>query len=239
MIKLKDIRLSDIASDRIKIPEVLALFAALDPEMQEITRAIDEAAILSRIDELPEPVVDLLSWQFHVDFYESLGLNLEKKRALVKNSLKWHRHKGTKYAVEDIVRTLFYENFRIEEWFEYGGAPFFFRARMGTTPLDEADLEEIYLAIETTKNERSWLDYIVFHDVIEPKTLHIAAVLTDESICEIFSGAMVPEKVSMTQYKAGAVDEYITEIFCAGTPQKVSAKVQPASTFDEYVREEF
>ncbi len=55
----------------------------------------------------------------HVDFYDS-SLSLEVKKQMVKNSLKWHRIKGTSAAVSDVVKTVFGRSW-IEEWFEYSG----------------------------------------------------------------------------------------------------------------------
>ena len=43
---------------------------AFDQHLQEVSRNIREAFIVSRIHELPENVIDLLAWQWHVDFYE-------------------------------------------------------------------------------------------------------------------------------------------------------------------------
>jgi|GEM_PF-2715045 len=173
MINLENLRLEDIAPDSIKIPDVLAFFNALDPELQEITRSISEVLIMTRIDEMPEEIVDLLAWQLHVDFYEPLGLDLDRKRALVKNSLIWHRYKGTKYALESMIRILFFDDFQVEEWFEYEGKPYFFRivsnvSFNGTA----ADLwqqhRELFMAIWEMKNERSWLDYIMFVKKMDP-----------------------------------------------------------------------
>ena len=162
MTILETLSMLDLLPERITDKEMEALVYALDPELQEITAAIEEVIIMPRIDQMPEDIVDLLAWQLHVDFYEPLGLSLDKKRALVKNSLDWHRRKGTKSVVEEIMRLLFFPEFHIEEWFEYGGRPNFFKAIAGSEPLTREDLGEAMKAIDVTKNERSWLDYIVF-----------------------------------------------------------------------------
>jgi len=162
MIKLVDLILADILPKRLKTKEILAVASALDKQMKEITKEIDGVIMIPRIEEMSEDIVDSLAWQFHVDFYEPLGLNLDLKRALVKNSLDWHRRKGTKSVVEEIVRTLFFPNFKVEEWFEYGGRPFFFRAIAGSQLVSREDLGEAIKAIYAVKNERSWLDSITF-----------------------------------------------------------------------------
>ena len=100
-ISLADVIPSSIAHDK----NIQALIAAIDPQLQEVSKNIEEAFIVSRLDSLPENVIDLLAWQWHVDFYEP-ALPIETKRELVRDSIKWHRKKGTKAAVEAALRKL-------------------------------------------------------------------------------------------------------------------------------------
>jgi phage tail P2-like protein len=103
---------SSIASD----PNVQALAVPIDSELHFLKNAIPEVLILPRIDELPEPVVDLLAWQYHVDFYDP-DLTLDIKRKLVKDSIPWHRKKGTLWAVKKVLDNLGFVP-TIKEWFE-------------------------------------------------------------------------------------------------------------------------
>ena len=237
MINLENLRLSDILPERLKTKEILAVTNALDQELKEITKSIYEIIIMPRIDEMPEDIVDSLAWQLHVDFYEPLGLDLDKKRALVKNSLDWHRRKGTKSVVVDIMRTLFFEDFRIEEWFEYGGKPFFFRAIVGGEPRSEKELGEAMMAIDVTKNVRSWLDYIVFEHDIE-SDIFIAGMMEDD-ISELFAMMDHPDDIETTLYSAAIMEDYITDIIEDGPPQEITTQTFIAVTFDEIVAELF
>ena len=112
VISLKDIIPSSISGDK----NIQAILRAIDPELQEVSQNIREAFIVSRINELPENVIDLLAWQWHVDFYEP-ELPIETKRELVLDSIRWHRKKGTKAAIKSALEKL---NFvpTIKEWFE-------------------------------------------------------------------------------------------------------------------------
>jgi phage tail protein I len=115
----------------------------------------------SSIDTESESVIDHLAYQLHVDDYDS-GLPIATKRELVKNSIDIHRHKGTPYAVEKAVQTV-YSDSKIAEWFEYGGNPYYFKVTLITAPLTgEADITKLVRAINTAKNVRSWLDGIEF-----------------------------------------------------------------------------
>lgn len=141
--------------------QVQAMSAAVTPQLQDVSQKIEECIILARLDELPETVVDLLAWQYHVDFYEN-GLTLNEKRRLVKTSIDVHRHKGTPYAVQTVVSAIL-ENAKVEEWFEYGGDPYHFRVKLITGPMTGAEtIAKLTKAINMTKNARSWLDGVEF-----------------------------------------------------------------------------
>ena len=101
MIKdLQSLSLMDILPDSILADKKVAAAAqALDAELQAVTQAAVETMHIPRIDILPEAVIDLLAWQWHVDFYEPLGMDIDTKRRLIKESIAWHRIKGTPAAI--------------------------------------------------------------------------------------------------------------------------------------------
>ena len=155
-LSLLDILPASILRDK----QVTAAAKALDEELQNVTAATIEALHLPRLDVLPEAVVDLLAWQWHVDFYEPLGMDLETKRNLVKKSIDWHRTKGTPYAVEQVMSTVF-KNASLKEWFEYGGEPYHFSiTARGFDPTQSKDFKLFLRVLSTVKNVRSWLESI-------------------------------------------------------------------------------
>jgi phage tail P2-like protein len=163
-LKLLDILPSSIVSD----PQVLSMAKALDPELQSVSHDIREALIVSRIDELPEEVLNLLAWQWHVDFYEPEKLPVEIKRSLIKNSIIWHRKKGTLWAVKQILRDLGLEP-KIREWFDIGSAPYTFgidaiykgNPAEIMTFLGDDTVKLLKLAVEMTKPVRAGMLYLV------------------------------------------------------------------------------
>ena len=115
--------------------------------------------LLARLDELPEVVIDLLAWQLHVDFYEP-DLPLDTKRALIRNSIPWHRRKGTPYAVQEMVSTVLAEG-KVYEWFEYGGDPYKFRVETTDTMPSNTAYSRLVNMVNAVKNTRSWLEEII------------------------------------------------------------------------------
>ena len=159
-LELKSILPSSLSSD----PKTVAMADAISSLSQKLASDIALVLLLPRIDTMPENIVDYLAWQYHVDFYQA-DLSLDAKRKLVKNSTIWHRHKGTKWAVEQVVSTVFEHPAHVEEWFEYGGDPYKFKI----TASGFENIQQLVSAIKTVKNTRSHLDSINVD--VNPKTI--------------------------------------------------------------------
>ena len=162
--ELINLSLQHVAPSSIKDDKtVSAAIKSLDPELNSVSHDICEAFILSRIDELPELLIDLLAWQWHVDYYEP-DLPLATKRSLVKSSISWHRIKGTPQAVAQLVTQLF-GSAKVSEWFDYHGRAYFFRVAvnisgLNTLEMDAAALAKLRRVIKCAQNARSWLEFI-------------------------------------------------------------------------------
>ena len=160
-VSLLDIMPQSLLSD----PFVAAMAKSMDPELQGISAEIIKCILLPRIGDLPEEVVDLLAWQFHVDFYEP-SLDINKKRSLVRNSITWHRKKGTPAVVESLATEVFGSG-EVLEWWEYGGNPYHFKI---LTTEDFGEMARFKRALYTVKNLRSRLEAIVFRVNLEYST---------------------------------------------------------------------
>ncbi len=136
-----------------------ALCAALNPLLQALGALKDEVILYPRIDELSGSVLDELAWGLHVDAYDALAGDGEK-RSMIGNSFLIHKYKGTTFSVRKIVESVFGEAGKIEEWFQYSGEPYHFRVDVycqnrGVT--SEEQLRAVQL-VEAGKNLRSVLD---------------------------------------------------------------------------------
>ena len=159
---IQTVSLLDILPDSILADEkIKAIAAALDTELQKVTAETQQVLHLPRLDVLPEKVIDLLAWQFHVDFYEPVGMNIKTKRKLVKESIAWHRIKGTPAAVEMMLSSTFGRSAKVSEWYEYDGEPYHFKVSVKTKKFPT--MESLGLAkqgVLAAKNTRSVLDSI-------------------------------------------------------------------------------
>lgn len=169
MTELENLKLSDIMPPNLlKDPFVKAMCDALDVQLNKLVENNKKLSIYANIDNLPEEIINFLAWQFHVDFFDE-SWTLKQKRDAVKNSIKWHRYKGSIGVLEDYISTIF-GNARVSEWFDYDGEPYHFKIDMitGEIPSIEA-LNKILKAIYTIKNTRSWCDGLGFLRAIDNK----------------------------------------------------------------------
>ncbi len=160
-MKRQEYAIADRLPESLNRDNLREVAQVIDEKMHELDMLSEIVCLYPRIDELSSELVDALAIQFHVDFYDTT-LSLEKRRELVKNSIRWHMKKGTKSVVQELVETVF-DSGVVSEWFEYGGAPYHFRV----TLQNESDITPEKLALvakvaNAVKNVRSWLDGIGF-----------------------------------------------------------------------------
>ena len=163
-----------------------ALCATLNPLLQELGSLVDLAIIYPKIGELSGAVLDELAWGFHVDGYDALA-NDEEKRRLILNSFLIHKYKGTAFAVRKIVESVFGSAGTIEEWFQYSGSPYHFRMDVfcearGVTAADQLRAMQL---VEAGKNLRSELDGIRLI-LSQSVTERVAAVGTWGTLIEVY-----------------------------------------------------
>ncbi len=156
-LSLADILPQNLMADK----QITAVAQALDAKFQAVTADIVKVLLLPRLDELPEDIIDLLAWQWHVDFYEPVGMDIDTKRRLVRESVGWHHIKGTPAAVEKMIRTV-YQTGTIQEWPEYDGMQYYFRVLLEETEIQTDKIKFLMKMIEASKNTRSWLDILIF-----------------------------------------------------------------------------
>jgi len=139
---------------------ITSLAQVTDVELGKINT--DLLLIYPAIDSLNEQLIDYLAVQMHVDEYDDTE-NLDVKRQQVKQSFLLHRLKGTKYAVQKAVSTV-YQSAKVEEWPEYSGEPYHFRVTGITAPMNEIKtINKLVRLVNAYKNTRSWLDYVQFN----------------------------------------------------------------------------
>ncbi len=134
-------------------------------------------------DKCPEYLLPWLAWAVSVDSWNN-NWALETRRSVIKASIEIHKRKGTVGALKKALNSLNLDNVKLEEWFEYGGEPFYFRVstEVLTADFDVMELNEVYSIIQKTKNVRSHLESLI-------------AYLTTKSIMPFISGSIVSGEI--------------------------------------------
>ena len=160
------------------LPSVLAKDAEMQPLGETASMAlaalwsnVDLPTIYSRIDDLPESLLDILAKDFKIDWY-NFDHPIETKRAVIKDSFYVHKHLGTVGAVKRALSDV-WPSFSLEEWYDYGGDPYHFRVAIADHDFTVAKREQAIRYINLVKNVRSWLDEIyaqVIGDIVIVET---------------------------------------------------------------------
>lgn len=134
-----------------------ALARVIAEELKSLCVDTQKVSIYGRIDELDEELLDILAFDFNVSWYLYNG-TIDIKRSQIKSCFFVHRYLGTKAALEKALSDL-YPGTTIEEWFEYGGAPYHFRIVLNITEQRLAVIQsEVERYINIFKSLRSVLE---------------------------------------------------------------------------------
>lgn len=170
----------DLVPESIRLdPQVIAACKSIDNELKALYKDIPEVCFWPFVEKQVPPLLDVLAWEMHVDHWQGWegSLSNEKKIELINKSIDWHQHKGTKYAVEQMVRTIFAEGY-VSEWFQYGGRPFFFKIILKPQEqvINGEQLKILVESVYATKNVRSWIEAIELTQGTIPQQLYMVVV---------------------------------------------------------------
>lgn len=152
-----------------QLPSVLAddkrmaaLAAAIAKALMVHLGELPLAEIYTRIDDLPEDLLNILAHDFKIDWYD-YDYPIAAKRNWIKAGFYVHRHLGTTGAMQEAIRAI-YPNSEVEEWFDYGGNPYYFKVVIDLTNafLSPEGHERVINRINTYKNLRSHVDEIKY-----------------------------------------------------------------------------
>lgn len=137
---------------------VKGLAAGIGSIVPVLASSIEKLSTWDSIDDLTEEELDALAWELNVLWYDT-GANIDVKRELIKNSDLVYKRLGTKWAVENVIKTYFGEGY-IAEWFEYEGSPGHFRVYSSNPSLSNEKLNEFLNLLSKVKRATAKLDGI-------------------------------------------------------------------------------
>lgn len=201
MIKFTEGGLIDIWPE--KDPEIQALSYALQQQFKKLKAYADKTQCYSDVDDLDEEILDYFAVEMRSMYYEQ-DLEIERKREIVKNTLKWYTYAGVPATVAEMVSVVFGAG-KIVEWFNYDEPPF----TPGTfdiitsARLTPDIIEQLNAMIQKAKNVRSHIRKVtIVRDV--HSAMHLAAFQTAVQECTVLNIIREDKEAGQAVYAATA-----------------------------------
>lgn len=202
MISFTDGGLIDVWPDK-ESPQIQALSYAMQQAMIRVKSYADQAMCYSMVDDLPEDILDYFAVEMRAMYYEQY-LEIEKKREIVKNTLKWYTYAGTPATVTEMVSAIFGDG-RIVEWFNYDEPPY----TPGTFDIEtsgrltEETFDQISTLIKKAKNARSQIRRVIIIRDVHALT-SVAATHTAVQECTVLNIIREDKDAGTEKYAAEA-----------------------------------
>ena len=139
-----------------------ALASSVATSLTQLYRSGDLAALYTRIDCLGGDILDILAYDFKIDWWDA-GYSVDEKRRLFKSCWDVHRKLGTPAAIVSALSSV-YKLATVREWWQYGGKPYRFRLSIDTAGefFDSEKLNSVVQKATFYKNLRSVLEEVDF-----------------------------------------------------------------------------
>lgn len=159
-MKLTEIDLLRILCAPLRDDETGKAFAkVISPYLQALGSAADRVLLLPSAANLPGNILDTLSQELHVPWYD-FGAVESIKQDLIAQSDRVNMRLGTPTAIESVAISYF-GTAVVEEWWEYEAEPYHFRVRTGSLEAVMEYSAKFGALVELTKNLRSVYDGVL------------------------------------------------------------------------------
>lgn len=208
MMQLTDLKLIDLCPSSLKDnPEIIVICQALQPEFDAVDSEIDSVLFIPNLEHQSDDVLEHLAWERKLGSEDGwlLADTHDKKVNLIRNAYEIKRYKGTPYAIEKSLELVGLTG-TIQEWFEYGGDPYWFKIIIdGTQVYTPEQLDLLDRFIIKNKNVRSWVLVEVNTELVSDMRHAICAVESSIVMLPPFEGTAQGVTVA-GQYFSGAAN---------------------------------
>lgn len=129
-----------------------------------------------RIKTMSERELDVVANELHVDFYD-YSMSIEEKRKSCLQSFAIHSIKGTPASIIKVLN-IFFKDFELLEWYEYGGVPGRFKIQLNE--IIDNNFQELKTRIRDCKKISQHLEKIELNNKKETRKLYINGFETFE-----------------------------------------------------------
>lgn len=209
--------LRDTPSSISEDNQIKALAEAFTSQLLDVNAAIRKIVMWDDLSDFTDDQLKHIAWWFHVDTWDDSYIR-SKREELIRQSISWHRRKGTPAMVEEIVRSIYF-NSKVQENWEYtGGKPYHFRIVMHGNSMDTKSRERLLKLISQVKNVRSWLDGLYYLTEISTKK-YVAGYCMESGATTIAANPDIQINIKESGvYSGGYVmpDSVVTDIKAGG-----------------------
>lgn len=160
MISLHDAKMTDALPQILaKEPWAQAMAYAVNNQLTRLLTYADGVMVLASIDKMPDVVLDVLAAELRLPYYDP-AYSTTIKRELIRGGLQYWATVGTPESLTKILINIFGDA-EIEEWFEYGGEPGYFRILTTNPNVSGETLEQFRKTAQDVKRLSAWLEEVL------------------------------------------------------------------------------
>ncbi len=160
MILLQDARITDaLPQVLVKEPWAQAMAYAVNRQLALLLAYAEGVMIQASISKMPDKVLDILAEELRLPYYDS-SFTTSVKRGLVRGGLQYWATAGTPESLTKILTNIFGDA-EIEEWFEYGGDPGYFRILTTNPNVSGETLEQFRKTAQDVKRLSAWMEEVL------------------------------------------------------------------------------
>lgn len=160
MISLRSAKLTNALPHILaKEPWAQAMAYAVNNQLNRLMTYADGVMIQASIDKMPDAVLDILAEELRLPYYDNT-YKTALKRELVKGALQYWATTGTVGSLTKILENIFGDA-EIEEWFQYGGEPGYFRILTTNPNVTGETLAQFTRTAQEVKRLSAWLEEVL------------------------------------------------------------------------------
>lgn len=160
MIALQEAKITDALPQILaKEPWVQAMAYAVNNQLARLLTYANGVMVLASIDKMPDTVLDVLALELRLPYYDPT-YSTTIKRELIRGGLQYWATVGTPESLTKILINIFGDA-EIEEWFEYGGEPGYFRILTTNPNVSGETLEQFRKTAQDVKRLSAWLEEVL------------------------------------------------------------------------------
>lgn len=135
---------------------VHGLSAGVDEAVRALDQVISTFSQWDKIDSMSEAELDAFAQEMGLDWYNKTA-DITARRTVVKESDLVYQHLGTKWSVENVIKSYFGVGL-IREWWKYDGEPGHFRVLTTNPTIQQERFEEFLNLLNKVKRCSAHLD---------------------------------------------------------------------------------